>query len=338
MPKLKKISSQQQWDIVGLGNPLLDVVIQIEEEMLVSLKLKKGSMNLISEQESQRILAQIGEFEKQLTAGGSTSNIMVGASSLGSRTTFLGMVGEDEYGRIYQTKIENKGVVSKLAKHKKNATGHCLILITPDGERTMLTHLGAASNFKIEHLGEVEIRNSKILHIEAYQLEDLNLRPAVLRAMEVAKDAKVLVSLDLSDSGLVLRNKEFLRTVVSQDIDIVFANEQEALAFTERLLPADALYELAELCAVAVVKLGEKGSLIKQGEKVFDIKPHRVEMINTNGAGDMYAGVILHGLANGLDLEKAGKMASQLSALVVASKGAHLDEKHFGKIRKYRKR
>ncbi|MEI7621519.1 MAG: adenosine kinase [Candidatus Moraniibacteriota bacterium] len=338
MQNNEEIKPLKHLDIVGLGNPLLDVVIQIEETMLEKLQVKKGSMNLIDERESQRILEQIGEFEKQLTAGGSTSNIMVGASILGSRTTFLGMVGRDEYGRIYQAKIEKKGVLSKLAKHEKNVTGHCLILITPDGERTMLTHLGAASNFEVGHLGEAEIRGSKILHIEAYQLEDLNLRPAVLKAIEVAKEAEVLVSLDLSDSGLIMRNREFLQALVKQHIDIVFANEQEALVFAQTLLPQQALHKLAELCAVAVVKLGEKGSLIKQGGKVFDIKPHQVEMVNTNGAGDMYAGVILHGLANGLDLEKAGKMASHLSALVVASAGAHLDEKHFKVAEGYRKK
>ena len=338
MENIKKISGNKQWDIVGIGNPLLDVVIEVEDEILEKLQVKKGSMNLIDEQESQRISKQIGEFEKQLTAGGSTSNIVVGASILGSQTIFLGMVGKDEYGKIYQEKIEKKGVSSKLAKHEKKTTGHCLILVTPDGERTMLTHLGAASNFEVGHLGEAEIKNSKILHIEAYQLEDLNLRPAVLKAIEVAKEAKVLVSLDLSDSDLVLRNKEFLHMVVEQHIDIVFANEQESMAFAETLLPHEALHELAKLCKIAVVKLGEKGSLIKKGGKVFDIKAHSVEMVNTNGAGDMYAGVILHGVANGLDLEEAGKMASHLSALVVASTGAHLDEKHFKVVEEYRKK
>jgi sugar/nucleoside kinase (ribokinase family) len=338
MTKNKKISEKKQYDIIGIGSPLLDVVINIEEEMLAKLKFKKGSMNLISEKESQKILKQFSHLKQAFALGGSASNTISGANLLGSRTAFLGVVGKDNFGKTYHEKMEKEGTLCQLSYHDKDSTGHVIILITPDGERTMLTHLGASLNLSKEHLKKAEIMGSKILHLEAYQLEDLNLRKTVLHAVKLAKSGKVLISLDLADVGLIRRNKKLFKKIVKEHIDIVFANEQEAGEFSGEKDSLQALHKIAESCRVAVVKLGEKGSLIKKGGKVFQIAPHRVKMINTNGAGDMYAAGILHGLVNKLDLQKAGKMASHVSALVVASASARLDKKHFGKIKKYRKR
>jgi sugar/nucleoside kinase (ribokinase family) len=338
MKNLSKKAEQKKWDIVGMGNPLLDVVINIEEEMLAELKIKKGSMKLISQSESRKILKKLAHLEQILALGGSASNTISGANLLGSRTAFLGVVGKDEYGKAYESKMEKEGTVSHLSQHAKDKTGHVIILITPDGERTMLAHLGAAINFSKAHLKKAEIAASKILHIEAYQLEDKNLRQTVLHAIKIAKSGQVLVSLDLADTGLIERNKKLFKNIVKKHVDVVFANEQEAMAFADEKDPIKALHKIATSCQIAVVKLGEKGSLIKKGQKVFQIAPHKVKMENTNGAGDMYAGGILHGLINELDLQEAGEMASHVSALVVASPGARLDKKHFGKIRKYRKR
>ncbi len=338
MPKLKKNSSKKQWDIMGIGSPLLDVVINIEEEMLKKLKIKKGSMTLISKEESQKILKKFSHLTQTLALGGSASNTILGASLLGSRTAFWGVVGKDEFGKTYHAEMEKEGTTARLAWHTKDQTGHVLILITPDGERTMLSHLGASLNFTKSHLNEAEIAKSKILHIEAYQLARQALRKTVLHAVEIASENGALISLDLSSAVLINQNKKLFRKIVREHIDIVFANEEEAVEFSGEKDSLQALHKIAESCQVAIVKLGGKGSLIKKGGKVFKIAPHRVKMVNTNGAGDMYAAGILHGLVNKLDLQEAGKMASHVSALVVASASARLDKKHFGKIRKYRKR
>jgi len=334
----KKTGGNKAYDIIGIGSPLLDVVINIEEEMLAKLKFKKGSMNLISEKESWKILKKLAHLDQMLALGGSASNTISGANLLGNLTAFLGVVGKDDFGKTYHEKMEKEGTVSCLAYHDDDKTGHVLILITPDGERTMLTHLGASLAFSKMHIKEEEIANSKILHLEAYQLESPDLRKTVMHAIKVAKKNKTLVSIDLSDVGLIQRNKKLFKKIVKEHIDIVFANENEALEFSGEKDSLQALHKISETCNIVVVKLGEKGSLIKKAGKIFQVKPYKVKVENTNGAGDMYAAGILHGIANRLDLQEAGEIASHVSALVVASASARLDKKHFGKIRKYRKR
>jgi adenosylhomocysteinase len=331
-----KIDQEKKWDILGIGNPLFDIVIDISEEAFFALGLKKGSMNLVSKEESQKISDRFSGAKRDLTPGGSAANTLSGANTLGSRVAFSGVVGQDEYGRMYREKIEEEGIASHLSHHGKEMTGHVIVLVTPDKERTMLTHLGASLNFFIGHIEEDEIKNSKILHLEGYQLENHDTRQALLHAIRIAKDNRVLVSLDLSDAGLIKRNKKLFRYIIKEHIDIVFANEEEAIAFTDKKNPMEALHEIAKDCFVAAVKLGAGGSLLKQGKKVFEIRPHSVEVMNTNGAGDMYAAGILHGLAKGLDLQYAGEMASHMAALVVSSPGARLDKKHHKLISKYK--
>ena len=331
-----KIVKNRRWDILGIGNPLFDIAISVSEEMFSRLDFKKGSMNLISQKQSQETLKKLAGLVRELNPGGSTANILSGASLLGSRATFLGMVGQDDFGRAYQQKLEKEGVTTQLSFHTTHSTGHSIILVTPDGERTMLTHLGAAKQFAKKHIKENEIRNSKILHIEAYQLEHLGTRQAVLEAIRIAKNNETLVSLDLSDAGLVRRHKEFFQYIVKEHVDILFANEDEAREFSSQKNPQLALHAVAAICQIAVVKMGAQGSLIKQGKKVFKIAPCSVDMVNTNGAGDMYAAGILHGLINSLELQVAGDLASHVASLVVSSAGARMDKKHHSIIVKYK--
>jgi len=184
--------------------------------------------------------------------------------------------------------------------------------------------LGAAVHFAKEDISLEDIENSKILHLEAYQLEDESLRKAVFSAIEIAKKNGVLISMDLSDSGLVLRNKDFFKEFVSENVDVLFSNEDEAKAFTDKE-GRDALDSIYEMCKLAVVKLGSKGSLIKYKDKVHEILPFKVDAVNTNGAGDTYAAGILYGLANDLDIDKAGELASYAASLVVSNSGARLE-------------
>ncbi|MDO9231462.1 MAG: adenosine kinase [bacterium] len=330
----KKSAKKKHWDILGIGSPLFDIVINISEEMLVKLNFKKGSMNLISKAESENIFQQFKNIKLELTPGGSVSNTLSGANLLGSRVSFLGLVGQDEHGKKYQEKIEAEGVASHLCFHDNGMTGHAIVFVTPDGERTMATHLGASVNFNKNHIQEKEIKRAKILHIEAYQLENSVSRQAIFHAVEIAKKNDVLVSLDLSDTQLIRRNKKLFASIVKEHIDIVFANEEEATAFSGKKNSRKALHEIAKNCRIAIVKLGENGSLIEEDGKIFEISPCPAKVINTNGAGDMYAAGILHGLINNLDLGEAGKIASRVSALVVASSGARLNKKHHNLIKK----
>lgn len=323
------------YDILAIGSPLLDVIIYVDDEHLKKLNFRKGSMNLISKDESSRILADLNGKTKEYMPGGSAANTLSGVNTLGNFSAFLGVIGNDEHGQLYREKTEGEGVVSHLESHSEQSTGHSLILITPDGERTMLTHLGAALAYDKLGIDKEKIASAKILHIEAYQLENPQILPVLKEAIEIAKAGGAKISLDLSDAGLISRNKELFREVVREHVDILFANEAEALEFTGKE-EEEALHEIAEHCSVAVVKLGGRGSLIKHEAQVHRFEPYKIEMINTNGAGDMYAAGILHGLINGLDIKTAGEIASHVSALVVASPGARLDQKHLDAIAKYK--
>lgn len=333
----RQACKDRRWDIMGIGSPLLDVVIGVDDAALDNLHIAKGSTTIISEERSRDILKKFDTIMQGLSPGGSAANTIAGAATLGNRAAFLGVVGDDEYGRVYREKLEKGNVTPYLSLHRTDATGHSIIFVTPDGERTMVTHLGAASNFAEEHIRVDEIRESRVLHIEAYQLELPNAYGALMRAIQIAEESDTVISLDLSDAGLVRRNRVLFERIVKEHVDVVFANEEEATAFTGKSDPIEALCELRRSCNIAAVKLGAKGSLIGEGADIFRIDPHRVDVVNTNGAGDMYAAGILHGLVNGLGLRRSGEIASHVSALVASSPGARLDERHIGSINGYKK-
>ena len=204
--------------------------------------------------------------------------------------------------------------------------------MTRDGERTFATHLGAARHFRSEHIVLSEIAKSKILHIEGYMLGEPETREAMVDAMKYAEEHGTLVSVDLSAPGVITNNLVVLKDIVKQYVDIVFVNEDEAYAFTGKR-ELEALHEICELCSIAIVKLGERGSLIKGEGMVYTVEPSRVAIVNTNGAGDMYAAGFLHGLAYGHPMDSIGKVASHAAALVVASPGARIHEKHHRKLK-----
>lgn len=321
----------KSYDVFGIGSPLLDFIFEVEEKVLDKLRLKKGEMHLIDKKKSQEILEKLKDYKAEIFPGGSSANIISGVSMLGGKGVFLGKIGNDNHGKIYEQKTKEEGVITKLSKHPLELTGHALTFITPDHERTFATHLGAALYLKKEDIPKWEIRDSKILHLEGYQLEDPELKKAILYAIEIAKNNNVKISVDLSDSGLIKRNLPFLKPFISNNVDIVFVNESEAEAFTNKK-QEQALHEISDICEIAIVKLGENGSLIKAENKIYKIPAYKTKVVNTNGAGDMYAAAMLHGISNNLDLEKTGKNASYLASLVVSSKGARLENSFRNRI------
>ena len=313
----------KKYDVIGIGSPLLDFIVGVDDGILAEMDLKKGEMHLIDEKKSKEILKRLEKHEVKTAPGGSSANTLAGVSVLGGSGVFLGKIGNDKHGDIYEQKTVDGGVSLKLSRHETMGTGHAITFITPDSERTFATHLGAALHFRKEDVFEEEIKASKILHIEGYQLEDSELKAASLHAMKIAKENKVKVSVDLSDPGLIGRNLEALRKIVKEYADIVFVNETEAEAFTGKN-DEEALHEIYDMCEIAVVKLGEQGSIIKANDMIYRIPMYKVNVVNTNGAGDMYAAGILYGIANGIDIEKAGKMGSYAASRVVGQVGARL--------------
>jgi len=317
---------KKKYDVVGIGSPLLDFIVKVDDRILAEMNLNKGEMHLIEADKSKEILKKLGKHKVTTAPGGSAANTLAGISVLGGNAAFFGKIGNDEHGDMYEQMTKNSGVYSRLGKKNGKVTGHAITFISPDSERTFATHLGAALHFRKEDVFEEEIKASKIIHIEGYQLEDPELKKTSLHAMNIAKKNAVMVSIDLSDPALIGRNLKGLKDIVEKYADVVFVNEKEAEAFTGKK-EEEALHKIYDMCEIGIVKMGEKGSIIKAKDMIYRIPAYKANVVNTNGAGDMFAAGILYGIANKWDIEKSGKVGSYAASLVVGQEEARLKEK-----------
>lgn len=317
--------AEKTHDVIGLGNALMDLLIEVNEKKLEEMNLKKGEFHLVDEGRAKEILLKISQegFVIDTVPGGSVANTLKGISFLGGSTILCGKVGEDEHGERYIQEMRDIGVVTRINKHNY-ITGHAIAFITPDAERTFSAYLGAATQIYRDDILEDDIRRSKILHLEGYQLEE-QTKDAVLHAMELARKYNTLISIDLSDPGIIRRNKELLEEIVKKYVDIVFLNEEEAKEFTG-LEKEEALKEIAQYTKIAIVKLGEKGSLIYHNKSITKIEPFLANAVDTTGAGDTFAAGFLYGYCRGWPLEKAGKLGSFMAAKIVEQKGVKIND------------
>ena len=306
-------------DVIGLGNALMDLLVEVNERTLLEFNLKKGEFHLVDAEKAKILLKKINEQELKIEAvpGGSAANTLKGIALLGGEAILCGKVGQDEHGEMYVQQMNGHGVVSRINKHN-STTGHCVTFITPDTERTFSVHLGAALELYPEDILEEDIAKSKILHLEGYQFEG-KTKETVLQAMGLAKKHDTLISIDLADPGVVRRNKKLFEGLI-EDIDIIFVNEKEAQEFTG-LENEEAAKELSKKVKVAVVKVGEKGSFICCGKEIIKVEAVKAKAIDTTGAGDSYAAGFLYGYCNKWSLEEAGKLGALLAAKVVEQKG-----------------
>ena len=316
-------AAPKRYDVCGIGSPLLDFIVEVDDGLLAEIDMQKGHMHLIDEEQSRRILGMIEKgYQVKTAPGGSSANTLAGVSALGGSAVFLGKIGNDYHGTVYEQSTVDSGVRSRLSRHQSGITGHAITFITPDSERTFATHLGAALHFRKDDVFDEDIRQSRILHIEGYQLEDPELKETCVHAMEVARNSGGKVSIDLADPALIGRNLEPIRDLVRERADIIFVNEMEARAFTGLDDEEQALAAIYDMCEVAVVKLGDRGSLIEADGRVIRVPIYPVAVVNSNGAGDAYAAGILFSIARGIDFERAGRIAAYVAAQVVGSVSA----------------
>ena len=314
---------QKTNDVIGMGNILMDFLVEVDDKHLIEFNLKKGEMHLVEHEKAQALLHKLKQYELkiEMVPGGSVANTLRGIGILGGNAILCGKIGNDIHGEMYVEELKKHKVISRLSKHSA-ITGHALSFITPDSQRTFSVHLGAAINISSEDILEEDIIISKIIHLEGYQLEG-QTRETVLYVMEIARKNKTLISLDLSDPGVIRRNKSFLQKVVLDYVDILFVNEDEAFEFTGAQEESSARM-LGEQVKIAIVKLGKKGSLICSEGKIISIAPFSAKAIDTTGAGDTFAAGFLYGYCQGWSLEKAGKLGSLFASKVVEQKGVKL--------------
>ena len=308
--------------ILGIGNALTDILLQIDDDLLLKqLNLPKGSMQLVDERKQSEISDFLKHKNIKMAIGGSASNTINGITRLGGKGGFIGKVGKDEIAKFYINDSLLNGVQSHLFE-SETPSGRCLVLVSVDGERTMCTFLGAAAEFEANELTSDLFAGYDIFHIEGYLVQNHDL---IRHSMKMAKKAGLQVSIDLASYNVVEDNLSFLKEIVSDYVDIIFANEEEALAFTKKE-PLEALNEFAKQTSIAVVKIGKGGSHVKSGNDVYHIEARNSNCIDTTGAGDLYAAGFLHGLACDYSLDVCGKMGSLVAGNVVEVVGTKMDE------------
>ena len=308
--------------IIGLGNALVDVLATLDsDEILAEMELPKGSMTLIDEDKLLKINKYFSWVKTHLATGGSAGNAIRGMAQLGAGTGFIGKVNNDSYGNFYRESLLKRGTEANLLLSDTLPSGVASTFISPDGERTFGTYLGAASTLKAEDLSLEMFKGYTYLFIEGYLVQEHDM---ILRAIELAKEAGLQVCLDMASYNIVEQDHDFFSLLINKYVDIVFANEEEAKAFTGKE-PEEALDVIAKMCSIAIVKLGARGSLIRKGTEEVHVHAVTVDrVIDTTGAGDYFAAGFLYGLTCGYSLEKCGKIGSILSGSIIRVIGAEM--------------
>lgn len=315
--------------ILGIGNALVDVMVRLEShDFLKEIGLPKGSMQLVDAQFAGDLQGKIVHFNKSISAGGSAANTINGLANLGVETGFIGVVGKDDMGTYFSDDMLKNKITPHLTQ-STSPSGVATAFVTPDSERTFATFLGAAMELNETHLDETVFKQYDLIHIEGYLVQNYALIKGI---MKLARQCGLKISLDLASYNVVEANLDFIRALVNDYVDIVFANEEEAKAFTG-LDPHEALDSMALSCELCIVKLGSKGSLVKMKEQkhIIDIVPSAC--IDTTGAGDLYAAGFLFGLLNNYKMDKCGKLGSLLAAKVIQEMGSKIQTSVWSEIK-----
>lgn len=315
--------------VFGIGNALVDIMTSLENDNLLgTLNLPKGSMQLVDEATINTALEKTKGLVQTLASGGSAANTINGLANLGVETGFLGKVGDDKFGKFFHDDMVNAGINPTLLKGK-SATGRALALVTPDSERTFAVNLGAAIEMVAGDITKDLFKGYDYLHIEGYLVQNHAL---IEKALKTAKSAGLIISLDLASYNVVESNFEFIRKMVKEYVDIVFANEDESKAFTKKS-PEESLHLLGDMVDIAIVKLGSKGSMIKRGSETHNIGVIKANSIDTTGAGDLYASGFIYGLTKGFSLDACGRIGSILSGRVIEVIGPKMDKEIWDNLR-----
>jgi sugar/nucleoside kinase (ribokinase family) len=316
--------------VLGMGNALVDILIRLEnDDLLKEFYLPKGSMQLVDQTFARKIQERASTKVAVKASGGSAANTIHGLAELDIGTGFIGKVGKDMLGKFFKEDLERAGIEPVLFYGKAD-TGIAVTLITPDSERTFTVYLGAAMEQTPEDISDKFFQNYNYFHVEGYLVQNHEL---IETAIKLAKKNNLTVSLDLASYNVVEENVEFLKRLIPEYVDIVFANEEEAMAFTGKE-PKEALTDLAEISEIAVVKIGERGSLIKKGKKYNEVGIIDADCVDTTGAGDLYAAGFIYGLIRKLSLKECGKVGALLSGKVIENIGGKINRNTWIEIKK----
>lgn len=311
-----------RFDVAGVGNAIVDVLAHTPEATLVQLGLKKGATTLIDATEAETLYSHMGPGVE--CSGGSAANTIAGVASLGGRAAFIGKVKGDQLGQVFRHDIRALGVhFETSAATVGPGTARCLVFITPDAQRTMQTYLGACVELTHEDVDPEVIASAKVTYLEGYLWDPPRAKEAILKACEIAHSKGRKVALSLSDPFCVTRHRTEFRELVAGHIDILFANEQEIMTLYQSPNFDAALQAVRGNVEVAALTRSEKGSVVLRGSEVHVIDASPIEhVVDTTGAGDLYAAGFLYNLTRGRDLASCGKLGGLCAAEVLGHIGA----------------
>jgi sugar/nucleoside kinase (ribokinase family) len=328
--------SERKYDVCGLGNPLVDILTYVDDDFLKENNLHKGIMHLIDAERKAQLLEAVSEREYVMEVGGACPNTISTLGLLGLRVALTGGIGNDLYGTFFEERLKERGIDSFLRRVKED-TGVSIILITPDGERTMNTYLGACREFRKEHLPVEMVKSSRFFYFTGYMWDTENQKEAVKYAIDIARKNKVKVAFDLADPFAVERYRNEFFNLIRDRVDIVFANAREAwlmqnpesgqkaVSIQGKDIQRTTAY-LGSLCETAVVKNGSRETHISYTGKITIVPSFKTNVKDTTGAGDSFAAGFLYGLIKGYPLEKCGRIASFVASKTIEKVGAQAPE------------
>jgi len=316
----------KQFQVYGIGNALVDIDFEVCESTLARLNIAKGVTTLIDEHTHHRLLEELDGIKHLKACGGSAANTLFTVQQLGAKTFYSCKVGNDEAGDFFYRDLVLHGLQTNLHDESRHGvTGKCIVLVTPDADRTMNTYLGITAEFSKNQLSEDALKNSEYLYIEGYLVASPPGCEAAITARAMAAKHKVKTAMTLSDPNMVTYFKKDLCAIIGDKVDVLFANEREALLFTESSNLSDAKERLKKYAHTFVITMGEEGAFVFDGEKTLHIPAYPVKVVDTVGAGDVFAGAFLFAVTQGYTYFEAADLASLAAGKVVAKFGPRLN-------------
>lgn len=328
-----------KYDVYGLGNALVDYEFSVNDEDLNRLEVDKGLMTLVDEERQHQILEGLHKETPNRACGGSAANTMIAISQLGGNSFYSCKVASDETGDFYYKDLKANGVSTSLDEvaRKDGVTGKCFVLVTPDAERSMNTFLGITESFSEEEIIPEAIKESKYIYMEGYLVTSPTGRAAAVKARKIAQEFGVKTALTFSDPNMVQFFKDGLKEMIGEKVDLLFCNESEALTYAETEDLSLAVEAIKKVANSFVITLGAKGALVFDGNQELVVEGFEAKAVDTNGAGDIFAGSFLYGLTNGHSFADSAKLANYAASLLVTKYGPRLDGSYLQQLQDFAK-
>lgn len=328
----------KKYDVYGIGNALVDIDFEVTQKFLTDHEIKKGLMTLVDEDTQSRLITAIDHQKAEKKSGGSAANTVMAVSQLGGSAFYSCKVANDDFGNFYLNDLAEAGISTNLdgKTREEGITGKCLVMITDDADRTMNTFLGITTTLSTAEVDEEAIKNSEYIYLEGYLVASPTAFDAMKLTKQLAEKHGVKTSITLSDPSITEGFKGLFHEVIGNSVDLLFCNEDEALKFTDSSNISVAREALKKIAKRFVITQGKNGALIFDGDTFIDIEPYEVHAVDTNGAGDMFAGAFLYGITNGHSFAGSGKLASLASSKVVSQYGPRLDMKAIKEIQNHK--